>query len=179
MNNSNSKEELNNSSKNINDSQILVRTNGDLHSRCQKRINNLYNTSSNFSSDDSKLYLSNNIYNNRTINASSIKNLKNNHCLQFKNYSKRKPITNKLNYTIEHFTNPDAFNLNYPTRHKNACIEFNKLSTAKSLQKCVFELEADKNMNPPIGAYDPKFDSTSFKVIGNIFLDKKKKNCVE
>ena len=176
MNNSNSKEELNNSSKNINDSQILVRTNGDLHSRCQKRINNLYNTSSNFSSDDSKLYLSNNIYNNRTINASSIKNLKNNHCLQFKNYSKRKPITNKLNYTIEHFTNPDAFNMNYPTRHKNACIEFNKLSTAKSLQKCVFELEADKNMNPPIGAYDPKFDySTSFKVVGNIFLDKKKK----
>ena len=66
--------------------------------------------------------------------------------------------------------------MNYPTRHKNACIEFNKLSTAKSLQKCVFELEADKNMNPPIGAYDPKFDySTSFKVVGNIFLDKKKK----
>ena len=46
------KDEINNSSNIINDSQILIRTNGDIHSRCQKRINNLYNTSSNFSFDD-------------------------------------------------------------------------------------------------------------------------------
>jgi hypothetical protein len=162
-------DELNNSS-NMKDSQILVRTNGDFEGRCQKRINKLYSTGSNFSSDDSKY----NTYNNRPMNTSGINNLKNNHCLQFKNYSKRKPITYKLNYTTEHFTNSDAFNMNLPTRNNNVCIEFNKLSTAKSLQKCVFELEADKNINPPIGAYEPKFDSTSFKVIGNIFLDKKK-----
>ena len=162
-------DELNNSS-NMKDSQILVRTNGDFEGRCQKRINKLYNTGSNFSSDDTKY----NTYNSRTMNASGINNLKNNHCFQFKNYSKRKPITYKLNSTTEHFTNSDAINMNLLTRNHNVCIDFNKLSTAKSLQKCVFELEADKNINPPIGAYEPKFDSTSFKLIGNIFLDKKK-----
>ena len=48
------------------------------------------------------------------------------------------------------------------------------MSTAKYLQKCVFELEADKNINPPIGAYNPKFNCTSNKVTANIYLDKKK-----
>ncbi len=162
------KDEINNSSNIINDSQILIRTNGDIHSRCQKRINNLYNTSSNFSFDDSKLNSNKSIYN------SGIINLKNNHCLKFNNYSKRKPIINKLNYTVEHFTNAEAFNMNYPGRNNNACIEFNKLSTSKDKQKCYFEVEANKNKNPPLGAYYPKFESTFYRVTTNVFLDKKK-----
>ena len=162
------KDELNNSSNIINDSQILIRTNGDIHSRCQKRVNNLYNTSSNFSFDDSKLNSNKSIYN------SGIINLKNNHCLKFNNYSKRKPIINKLNYTVEHFTNAEAFNMNYPGRNNNACVEFNKLSTCKNKQKSYFEVEANKNKNPPLGAYNPKFESTFYRVTTNIFLDKNK-----
>ena len=166
--NNNNKEELNNSSNIMSDSQILIRTNGDLNLRCQKHVNNLYNTSSNFSFDDSKM-------NNSGINNNSIHyiNLKKNHCLKFDNYSKRKPIITKLNNTMEHFTNAEAFNLNFPARKKNACIEFNKLSTGKSKQKCFFEFEAKKNKNPPLGAYNPKFDSTFGRITNNIYMNKK------
>ena len=169
--NKNNLNELNNISNNLSDSKILIRTNGDIHSRCQHKLHNLYNTSSNFSFDDSKLNNSG-LFNNS--NAYTIKNLKKNHCLKFDNYSKRKPIIYKMNYTLEHFTNPNAFNKNYPVRNKNACIEFNKISTAKNKQKNYFEVEANKNKNPPIGAYNPKFDFTFGRVTNNIFLNKKK-----
>ena len=165
-NSNNSKEELNNSSNNMSDSQILIRTNGDLNIRCPKHVHNLYNTSSHFSFDDSKM-------NNSGINNNNILNLKNNHCLKFDNYSKRKDIINKLNYTMDHFTNANAFNMNFPARNKNACIQFNKISTGKSKQKCFFEYEANLNKNPPLGAYNPKFESTFGKITNNIFLNKK------
>ena len=161
----------NDESVTTNFSQIVIRNNGDATSRCHKHINSLFNTNSSLSLDDSKLNNSSSI-NNSNFN-STVVNLKNNHCLKFDNYSQRKPMINKLNYTSENFTNPDAFNLNYPIRNKNACVEFNKLSTGKEKQKCVFEVEANKNKNPPLGIYYPRFDSTFSKLTTNIFLDKK------
>ena len=161
----------NNESVTTNFSQIVIRNNGDTNSRCHKHINSLYNTNSSLSLEDSKLNNSS-IINNSNFN-STVANLKNNHCLRFDNYSKRKPMAKKLNYTTENFTNPDAFNLNYPIRNKNACVEFNKLSTGKEKQKCIFEVEANKNKNPPLGIYYPRFDSTFSKLTTNIFLDKK------
>ena len=161
----------NNESETTNFSQILIRNNGDPHSRCHKHINSLFNTNSSLTLDDSKLNNSSSI-NNSNFN-STVVNLKNNHCLKFDNYSQRKPMVNKLNYTSENFTNPDAFNLNYPVRNKNSCVEFNKLSTGKEKQKSVFEVEANKNRNPPLGIYYPRFDSTFSKLTTNIFLDKK------
>lgn len=160
------KDELNNSSNNMSDSQILIRTNGDNKSRCQKHINNLYNTSSNLSLEYSKINFSNFNSTNNSIN-----NLKNNHCLRFSNYSKRKPMINKLNTTTDHFINVNAYNMNFPSRNKNTCIEFNKLSTGKFKQKCFFEVEALKNNSPPIGAYNPRFESTFTKMTKNIFLN--------
>ena len=165
------KEEKNEFNRSLSDSQILIRTNGDVNERCPKRVNNLFNTSSNFSCDDSKLNNSG-FYSNSINQTNAIINLKNNHCLRFDNYSKRKPIINKLNYTAEHFINANAFELNYPIRNKNACLEFNKLSTGKTKQKCFFEVEANKNKNPPIGAYNPKFETTFGRVTTNIFLNK-------
>ena len=168
-------EEINEFSDSFNktsDSQILIRTNGDIHERCHKRVINLYNTSSNFSYDDSKLNNSGFYSNSKSMkNNSSIK-FKNNHCLRFDNYSKRKSLINKLNYTVEHFTNAEAFETNYPIRNRNACLEFNKLSTGKNKQKCFFEVEANKNKNPPLGAYNPKFETTFGRVTTNIFLNK-------
>ena len=161
----------NNESVTTNFSQIVIRNNGDTNSRCHKHINSLYNTNSSLSLEDSKLNNSSSI-NNSNFN-STVVNLKNNHCLKFDNYSQRKPMVNKLNYTSENFTNPDAFNLNYPIRNKNACVEFNKISTGKEKQKCIFEVEANKNKNPPLGIYYPRFDSTFSKLTTNIFLDKK------
>ena len=86
LNELNELNELNNSSNNMSDYQILIRTNGDMHFRCQKKINNLYNTSSNFTCENSKLNGSGN-YNISNIN--NIINLKKNDCLIFDNYSKR------------------------------------------------------------------------------------------
>ena len=171
------KEDPNNSGM-MNNSQIIIRNNGDAHSRCHKHLNNLYNTNSSFSLDDSKL--NNSASSNKSNSKSKSKNkkntdhknLKNNHCLKFDNYSKRKPLINKMNFTSEHFTNPKAFNLNYPARNQNVCLDFNKLSTSKSKQKCFVDIEASRNKNPPLGLYYPKYDLTSTKTT-NVFLDKK------
>ena len=174
------KEDPNNNSGVLNNSQIIIRNNGDAHSRCHKHLNNLYNSNSSFSFEDSKLNKSagsnksknNSKSKNKNKSNTADKNLKNNHCLKFDNYSERKPLINKLNYTSEQFTNPKAFDLNYPARNKNVCLDFNKLSTSKSKQKCFVDIEASRNKNPPLGLYYPKYDLTSAKTT-NVFLDKK------
>lgn len=156
-----------NNNKNINnsytmtDSQILIRTNGDIHERCPKHLNTLYNTNSSLSFDES----SNN------IDSFNTSNIKNNHCLKFDVYSKRKPITKKFNYIYEEFLEPEVFNSVYPAKNKNICIEFNKLSTGKEKQKCFFEVEANKNKNPPLGTYFPKYDH-AFKKIVDVYINK-------
>ena len=164
--------EINKSTLNTNkmsDSQILIRTNGDIHSRCPKHINNyLYNTNSSLSFDDS--INNTDSFNNSNSNFNST--LKNNHCLKFETYTKRKPMIKKFNYINEDFTNTEAFNLMYPPKNKNICIEFDKLSTAKEKQKSVFEVEANKNKNPPLGTYYPKYGNT-FKKIIDVYIDKK------
>ena len=171
------KQNMNNFSTVNNDSQILIRNNGDANLRCPKHNYNLNITNTSFSFDDSKLNNTGilNTSNNSKNNSRSITaiNLKKNHCLKFDNYSKRKPMINPLNHTSEHFTNPEAFNNNYPIRNKNACVEFNKLSTSKQKQKCFFEYEANKNKNPPLGLYYPKFEKTFSKLTTDIYLDKK------
>jgi len=174
------KEDPNNNSGVMNNSQIIIRNNGDAHSRCHKHLNNLYNTNSSFSLDDSKINSSARSNKSNSKSKNKIKNkcktvdksLKNNHCLKFDNYSKRKPLINKFNYTSEHFTNPKAFDLNYPARNRNVCLDFNKLSTSKSKQKCFVDIEASRNKNPPLGLYHPKYNLTSTKTT-NVFLDKK------
>ena len=160
-----------NSNNNYNntDSQIIIRTNGDIHERCPKHISNtLYNSNQSLSLDDSLNNLDSFNYNNSNLSPNS----KNNHCLKFEVYSKRKPITKKFNYIYEDFMNPEVFNSVYPVKNQNICIEFNKLSTAKEKQKSVFEVEANKNKNPPLGTYFPKYDH-GFKKIVDIYINKK------
>ena len=181
LNHNNSKNiEINNSTMNntksniIPDSPILIRTNGDIHSRCPKHINNLnindylYNTNSTLSMNDSLNNTDSFNNSNSNINSSP----KNNHCLKFETYSNRKPIIRKFNYINEDFINSEAYNSVYPAKNKNICIEFGKLSTAKDKQKCFFEYEANKNKNPPLGTYYPKF-SHAFKKIIDVYIDKK------
>ena len=155
-------------------SPILIRTNGDNHSRCPKHINNLninnylYNTNTSISFDDS--IINNNSFNmsNSGFNTTS----KNNHCLKFETYTKRKPMIKRFNYINEDFTNAEAFNSMYSPKNKNICVEFNKLSTSKEKQKSFFEVEANKNKNPPLGTYYPKY-LHAFKKIIDVYIDKK------
>ena len=155
------------------DSPIFIRTNGDIHSRCPKHINNLnldeylINTNSTLSFNES--INNSDSFNNSNSNINSIQ--KNNHCLKFETYSNRKPITRKFNYINESYINTDAYNSIYP-QNKNICIQFDKLSTAKDKQKSFFEYQANKNKNPPLGIYHPKF-SHAFKKVMDVYIDKK------
>ena len=164
---------MNANSKLLTDSPILIRTNGDIHSRCPKHINNL-NLNEYFLNTNSSLSINESLNNSDSFNNSNSNinfSPKNNHCLKFETYSNRKPITRKFNYINENFINTEAYNLIFP-QNKNICIDFGKLSTAKEKQKCFFEYEANKNKNPPLGIYHPKFGHT-FKKIIDVYIDKK------
>ena len=160
-------------SKMISDSPILIRTNGDIHSRCPKHINNL-NLNEYFLNTNSTLSFNESLNNSDSFNNSNSNinsSPKNNHCLKFETYSNRKPITRKFNYINENFINSEAYNSIFP-QNKNICIDFGKLSTAKDKQKSFFEYEANKNKNPPLGTYHPKFGH-AFKKIIDVYIDKK------
>ena len=162
--------ENNNDNNQMADSQIFIRTNGDIHERCPKRLNNLY-----FNNTNSSLSLEESIFNTDNYNLSNnnpISDPRKNHCLKFETYTKRKPMIRKFNYVYEDFMNTEAYNSIYPAQDKNICIEFSKLSTAKDKQKCFFEYEANKNKNPPLGTYFPKFGH-AFKKIVDVYIDKK------
>ena len=170
--------EINNSamkekSKFLSDSPILIRTNGDIHSRCPKHINNL-NLNEYFLNTNSSLSFNESLNNSDSFNNSNSNinfSPKNNHCLKFETYSNRKPITRKFNYINESFINTEAYDSIFP-QNKNICIDFGKLSTAKEKQKSFFEIEANKNHNPPLGTYHPKFGH-AFKKIIDVYIDKK------
>ena len=162
--------ENNKDNNQMGDSQIFIRTNGDIHERCPKRLNNLY-----FNNTNSSLSLEESIFNTENYNLSNnnpISDPRKNHCLKFETYTKRKPMIRKFNYVYEDFMNTEAYNSIYPAQDKNICIEFGKLSTAKDKQKCFFEYEANKNKNPPLGTYFPKFGH-AFKKIVDVYIDKK------
>ena len=158
-----------NNNTQMTDSQIIIRTNGDIHSRCPKHLSKLLmnNINSSLSFDES---LNNTDYfniSNTNLNLTS----KNNHCLKFETYTKRKPIIKKFNYINEDFMDTEVYKSIHPAQDR-ICIEFNKLSTSKEKQKCFFEYEANKNKNPPLGTYFPKFGHAFRKVI-DIYIDKK------
>lgn len=163
------KSNSNNNNVQLTDSQILIRTNGDIHSRCPKHLSNTYfNSNASLSFDESAIFTDSFNNSNSNINPNS----KNNHCLKFETYTKRKPMIRKFNYENEDFTNTEAYKTIFPAKDRNICIEFDKLSTAKDKQKCFFEVEASKNKNPPLGTYFPKF-GLNFKKLVDVYIDKK------
>ena len=166
--NSTNNNEINNlNNSQMTESQILIRTNGDINSRCPKHLCEIYNINSNILAED----LFNSTYFFNTSKGDFEPKSKNNHCLKFETYSKRKPMIHKINYIYEDFMNTDVYKSIYQNKDK-ICLEFNKLSTGKDKQKCFFELEASKNKNPPLGVYHPKFNH-AFKKVIDIYIDKK------
>lgn len=157
-------EQVNNISTNESN---LIRNNGDPKLRCKKHLNNIFYQNKSLSFEESKLNKSAN--NNSSINYSIFES-KDNHCLSFDVYSKRKPFVRKMSYTTEFFSNPESYHKNY--KKNNACVEFNKISTSKEKKLCYFEVQANRNNNPPLGLYHPKFETTFNKTINNIFLNK-------
>ena len=91
--------------------------------------------------------------------------------LKIWNLFKSQAIEHKFDYINENFINTEAYNSFFP-QNKNICIDFGKLNSAKEKQKSFFEYEANKNKNPPLDIYHPKFGHF-FKKIIDVYIGKK------
>lgn len=85
--------------------------------------------------------------------------IKNNHCLKFENYTSRKPYTKKIPYNTEN--NVELPNY-YTQKYIKGNINFEKISSNKNI-KSYFEEISKKIKNPPIGFYQPKYNSVMNK----------------
>ena len=91
----------------------------------------------------------------------------NNHCLKFEVYTPRKPLAKNILYdTGINFTTTNYYTDKYI--HNN--IDFNKLSV-NSRKKSYFDEITERQNNPPLGLYHPKFDSVMNKT-RNVYLSK-------
>lgn len=103
---------------------------------------------------------------NKTYN--TLNKIKNNHCLKFENYTSRKSLIAEKNYNTEYNTEIPNF---YTEKHIKGNIEFDKLSSNKNI-KSYFEDISKKNKNPPLGFYQPKYNSV-LKKTRDIYFSKK------
>ena len=99
---------------------------------------------------------------------SVINKIKNNHCLKFENYTSRKPIVKERPYNNEN--NVELPNY-YTEKHIKGNVDFNKLSSNKNI-KSYFEEISNKVKNPPLGFYQPKYNSIMSKT-RDIYFRKK------
>lgn len=99
---------------------------------------------------------------------SVLKKIKNNHCLKFENYTSRKPISKEKPYNNEN--NVELPNY-YTENHIKGNVDFNKLSSNKNI-KSYFEEISNKVKNPPLGFYQPKYNSVMSKT-RDIYFRKK------
>lgn len=96
---------------------------------------------------------------------------KNNHCLNFLNYTSRKTMVNKVYYKDEkkNSVNPENCLLKYV----KGSVDFTKVSSNPNV-KSYFEEVAKSKKSPPLGLYRPKYNLVTNKTV-DIFLDKKPK----
>ena len=85
--------------------------------------------------------------------------IKNNHCLKFESYTSRKPYIKKIPYNTEN--NVELPNY-YTQKYIKGNINFEKISSNKNI-KSYFEEISKKIKNPPIGFYQPKYNSVMNK----------------
>lgn len=99
---------------------------------------------------------------------SLIKKINNNHCLRFENYTSRKPLSKEKLYNNEN--NVELTNY-YTEKYIKGNVDFNKLSSNKKI-KSYFEEISNKVKNPPLGFYQPKYNSIMSKT-RDIYFRKK------
>ena len=98
----------------------------------------------------------------------TVSKLKNNHCLKFENYTSRKPLLKEILYNTENDVELPNY---YTQKHIRGNIDFNKISSNKK-KKSYFEEVSNKFKNPPIGFYQPKYDSVLNKTRDIYFYKK-------
>ena len=94
--------------------------------------------------------------------------IKDNHCLKFENYTSRKPLLKEIPYNTEN--NVELPNY-YSEKYIKGNVDFNKLSSNKYI-KSYFEEISNKVKNPPLGFYQPKYNSVMNKT-RDIYFSKK------
>ena len=101
-------------------------------------------------------------------NSYSLNKMRNNHCLKFENYTSRKPLK-EIQYNNENNTELPNY---YKEKNIKGNVDFNKLSSNKNI-KSYFE-EISKNVkSPPLGFYQPKYNSIMNKIKRDIYFNKK------
>ena len=105
---------------------------------------------------------------NRKALSLALNKVKNNHCLKFENYTTRKPLIRELDYNTEYNTESPNY---YTDKYLKGNVDFNKLSSNKNI-KSYFEEIANKEHNPPLGFYKPKYNSVLSKT-RDIYFSKK------
>ena len=94
----------------------------------------------------------------------------NNHCLKFDSYPSRKPLINKIIYNTNIKTELPNY---YSSKYLRGFLNFDKKHNFVS---CIDE-EINKNNNiPPLGFYEPKYDSILNSINKNIYFDHKSHN---
>lgn len=135
-------------------SKLSIRNNGDINSRCSK----------NFKNKSGNIVLSTNNINNFDSNSKYNAN----HCLRFETYSPRKPWwVREIYESGENAKIPNLFHSN----SSKVCIEFDKICSNTKVS--FIDEIVNKNNNPPIGLYNPKYNTVQNRVLSNVLLDKK------
>ena len=91
-----------------------------------------------------------------------------NHSLKFENYTSRKSLIREKPYNTEYNTELPNY---YTEKYIKVNIDFNKMSSNKKI-KSYFEELANKDKNPPLGFYKPKYNSVMHKT-RDIYFNKK------
>lgn len=91
-----------------------------------------------------------------------------NHCLRFENYTPRKSLKKEIIYNTENTTELPNF---YTEKYIRGNIDFNKISSNKKI-KSFFEEMANKTKYPPLGFYQPRYNSVMNKT-RDIYFSKK------
>ena len=130
-------------------------------SKTLKTINNKKYTKTEPITPKKKIHSLNVTQNNKSRNALSLalNKVRNNHCLKFENYTIRKPLIRELDYNTEYNTESPNY---YTSKYLKGNVDFNKLSSNKNI-KSYFDEIANKEHNPPLGLYQPKYNSIMSK----------------
>ena len=93
---------------------------------------------------------------------------KDNHCLKFENYTSRQSSIKKMPYNTENDLELPNY---YTQKYIKGNIDFDKISSNKNI-KSYFDEVSNKGKNPPLGFYQPKYDSIMSKTRDIYFVKK-------
>jgi hypothetical protein len=93
---------------------------------------------------------------------------KDNHCLKFENYTSRQSSIRKISYNTENDIELPNY---YTQKYIKGNIDFEKISSNKNI-KSYFDEVSHRVKNPPLGFYQPKYDSVMSKTRDIYFVKK-------